>query len=134
MKNFTRANAILIAATLVLACANPETQASKPNSNNEIPSYGPDLSFPSSGVNAISTNYAWLPHNIDPENNPTPAEFENIPVQVLGDRKKVYDDFMQGCRDYWDRELEDGGKECDRDERDRIYHIKDQPKSMVVSK
>ena len=143
MKTISRRNNIVV-TTILLAFpnANGENVSSDINhvSDNDpsAPTYGIDVSFASTGTNAISTNYAWLPHNIDPENNPTPPEYVNMPVQVLGDRNKVYNDFIKGCRDYWDKKLEEegegeGGIVCDKEEKDRIEHIRDQPSSMVVS-
>ena len=91
------------------------------------PSYGVDVSYPIRS-STVSTNYAWLPHNADPVNNPTPPEFEGVPVQMLGNIQEFYDDYMQGCRDHWGAL----GFECDNVERDRIQQNIDQPRSMVV--
>ena len=139
----TRINALIATTFLTLATADTHQRVTSDinhisDNDPSAPTYGIDVSFASTGTNAISTNYAWLPHNIDPENNPTPPEYVNMPVQVLGDRNKVYNDFIKGCRDYWDKKLEEEGegegiKACDDDENDRIEHIRDQPSSMVVS-
>jgi prolyl 4-hydroxylase len=48
---------------------------------------------------------------------------------LLGDRKKVYDEFMEGCRDFYGSK----GKRCDSVEKDRIAMSVRQPQSMVVS-
>jgi hypothetical protein len=48
---------------------------------------------------------------------------------LLGDRKKVYDDFMEGCRKFYGKK----GDRCDSTEDDRIEMSKRQPMSMVVS-
>lgn len=48
---------------------------------------------------------------------------------LLGDRKKVYDDFMEGCRKFYGKK----GYLCDITENDRIEMSKRQPMSMVVS-
>ena len=90
--------------------------------------YGVDVSFPMH-ANRASTNYPWLPHNMNPGNISTPQEFVGVPVQPLGDRDSIYDRYMQGCRDYWG----DRGSVCDAYERDRIAMNIRQPKSMVVS-
>lgn len=58
--------------------------------------YGVDVSFPIHNTQ-VSTNYPWLPHNVDPDHNPTPAKYKNMPLQVLGDRDQFYKDFMKGC-------------------------------------
>lgn len=39
----------------------------------------------------VSTNYAWLPWNTDP-NVPTPEEYEGMAVQPLGDKQSFYED------------------------------------------
>ena len=43
------------------------------------------------------------------------------------DRKKFYDDFMQGCRDHYGK----SAKRCDSTENDRIEMSLRQPQSMV---
>lgn len=69
-----------------------------PLPSKEVPvEYGVDISFPIHH-DTVSKNYAWLPHNLDPS-IPTPKEFVDVPVQPLGDRQKVYDDFLQSCID-----------------------------------
>ena len=45
----------------------------------------------------------------------------------LGDRKKLYEDFMQGCRDFYGRK----GDRCDAIEEERIAMSRRQPRSMV---
>lgn len=90
--------------------------------------YGVDVSFPIHHEK-ISTNYDWLPHNVDPENNPTPKEYENMPVQPLGNKQAFYDDFLDGCRKHYGRR----GGACDSTERDRVEMSLRQPASMVVS-
>lgn len=49
---------------------------------------------------------------------------------LLGDRKAVYEEYMQGCRDKFG---EKGAQRCDANEADRIEMSRRQPKSMVVS-
>lgn len=113
------------------------------DSNQATPSssYGPDMSFSHTGANAISTNYAWLPHNIDPEKNPTPDEYKDMPIQTLGNRQQVYEDYLNGCRNYWEERLNHGDERdrgvgvraCNGNENDRIDQNIFQPMSMVVS-
>jgi len=88
--------------------------------------YGADISFPIHHKK-LSTNYDWLPHNVDPDNNPTPKEYENMPVQPLGDKQKFYDDFLDGCRKHYGRK----GGACDSTESDRIAMSLRQPQAMV---
>jgi len=47
---------------------------------------------------------------------------------LLGDKKAFYEDFMQGCRDYYGKK----GGACDRTEADRLEMSLYQPQSMVV--
>lgn len=47
---------------------------------------------------------------------------------LLGDRKKVYNDFMAGCREFYGSK----GKRCDTTEEDRLEMSLRQPQSMVV--
>ncbi len=53
-------------------------------------SYGADISWPMQHERA-STNFPWLPHNVDPENNPIPDEYIGMPLQPLGDRQKAFE-------------------------------------------
>jgi hypothetical protein len=53
-------------------------------------SYGADISWPMQH-DRVSTNYPWLPHNVDPENNPIPVEYIGMPLQPLGDRQKAFE-------------------------------------------
>lgn len=119
----------------------PEETKGKINANEEAPVYAYDVSFPMTDYKA-STNYPWLPHNVDPANNPTPEEYKNQSIQPLGDRQAFYENYMQGCRDYWtaihEKEaLEHGGHEepeeqaCDNYERQRVDQNFYQPISMV---
>ena len=75
----------------------------------------------------VSTNYDWLPHNVDPANNPTPSEYKGMVVQPLGDRQTEFQDYINGCVDYY----EDKGNRCRTNEEDRIVMSLRQPKSMV---
>lgn len=46
---------------------------------------------------------------------------------LLGDRKQFYENFMQGCRDFYGKK----GSRCDSTENDRIRMNMRQPQSMV---
>ncbi|KAL9182371.1 hypothetical protein ACHAXT_013023 [Thalassiosira profunda] len=117
------------------APANPHLhqQPSDPLPGQDVngfgqPTYGVDVSFPIHH-REISDNYAWLPHNVDPENNPTPPEYEGKPVQYLGRKQEEYDAFMDGCDAHY------GGKRgrysaCRATEEDRVEMSLRQPKSM----
>jgi len=99
------------------------------NLDNETPigtyHYGADVSFPMMHA-TVSKNYDWLPHNVDPVNNPVPQMFDETAVQPLGDRQNFYDTFMQGCRDFYGRK---GGR-CDSTEADRVRMTGQQPANM----
>jgi hypothetical protein len=86
--------------------------------------YGVDVSFPMH-YNAVSDNYDWLPHNMDPS-LPVPDKYKDKPVQPLGDRQKFYDEFLDGCVKYFGKQ----GKRCVTTERDRIDMALRQPQSM----
>lgn len=49
---------------------------------------------------------------------------------LLGDRKAVYEEYMQGCREQWGVK---GAARCDMNEKDRLEMSRRQPQSMVVS-
>lgn len=74
----------------------------------------------------VSTNYAWLPHNVDPANNPVPDAYKDMAVQPLGNRQSEIDDFMKGCMDYY----ENKGKRCMSNEEERVTMSLRQPKGM----
>jgi hypothetical protein len=86
--------------------------------------YGVDVSFPIHRKK-VSTNYAWLPHNMDPT-TPTPSEFTDMPIQPLGDKQSYYDDFLEGCVKAFGKQ----GKRCISTESDRIEMALRQPQSM----
>jgi hypothetical protein len=79
-------------------------------------------SFPMHQTNA-SKNYAWLPWNVDPS-IPTPDEYIGMRVQPLGDRQQFYDDFIQGCVDFYGNR----GFTCLANEVERIAMDVRQPK------
>jgi prolyl 4-hydroxylase len=115
-------------APLEVPAQVPKESVHENTNNHDAPIYGYDTSFPMLSKN-VTTNYPWLPHNVDPANNPTPTEYEHTPIQPLGDRQKFYEDYIQGCRDYW-KDHEDPNL-CDDFEEERINHNLDQPKCMV---
>ena len=91
------------------------------------PTYGVDVSMPIHH-GKISDNFAWLPHNVDPENNPTPKEYEGKPIQYLGDRQEWYDDFMKGCNEHYGNGRSYSG--CQITEEDRVEMSLRQPEGM----
>jgi prolyl 4-hydroxylase len=74
----------------------------------------------------VSTNYAWLPHNIDPIHNPVPAKYKDMVVQPLGDRQAAYKAFLDDCI----RANGKQGMRCKDTENDRIETIMRQPIGM----
>jgi hypothetical protein len=91
--------------------------------------YGVDVSYPIHHVN-VSTNYAWLPHNLDPS-LPTPPEYEGMVVQPLGDKQTMYNNIIDGCRQFY--EASGKAERCDDSEADRVQMSLRQPQGMVVS-
>lgn len=87
--------------------------------------YGVDVSFPIHNTQ-VSTNYPWLPHNVDPDHNPTPAKYKNMPLQVLGDRDQFYKDFMKNCSKKYPKPR----GACVSTENDRVAMSLRQPQSM----
>ena len=94
-----------------------------------VEEYGVDVSFPIHYLR-VSTNYPWLPHNLhnssETQSPPNSKEYENMPIQPLGDRRQFYQDFIQGCQDFYGKK----GKACIQTEADRIEMSKRQPASM----
>lgn len=88
--------------------------------------YGVDVSFPMQYA-TVSTNYPWLPHNVDP-NVQTPRQYEGVAIQPLGNRQKFYDDFLQSCVETFGAR----GERCRQNEQDRIAMSLRQPQSMQV--
>ena len=88
--------------------------------------YGVDVSWPIHSYN-VSTNYDWLPHNIANNNIPTPSEYQNLPIQPLGNRQNVYNEFMNGCIEKYNV------AECMECEEGRISTNLERMKYMVVS-
>lgn len=92
---------------------------------SESVQYGVDVSFPIH-YNKVSVNYAWLPHNKDPERHPTPAQYEGMVVQPLGNRQAFYDDFINGCVKAFGAK----GRRCLETEQDRFEMSLRQPQSV----
>eukprot|EP00571_Detonula_confervacea_P012213 CAMPEP_0172297392 /NCGR_PEP_ID=MMETSP1058-20130122/432_1 /TAXON_ID=83371 /ORGANISM="Detonula confervacea, Strain CCMP 353" /LENGTH=525 /DNA_ID=CAMNT_0013006541 /DNA_START=229 /DNA_END=1809 /DNA_ORIENTATION=+ len=93
------------------------------------PTYGVDVSFPIHHQK-LSDNYAWLPHNVDPENNPTPPEYEGKNVQYLGNKQQEYDEFMKGCEAHYGGGHGRSSSACYTTERDRVEMSFRQPAGM----
>ena len=112
---------------------NYHFEQSDPIQNQEVndmgqPTYGLDVSFPIHHLK-LSTNYAWLPHNVDPENNPTPPEYKGMNVQYLGNKQAEYDEFIKGCDEHYGQT----GKAysaCRVTEEDRVEMSLRQPAAM----
>lgn len=75
---------------------------------------------------SASTNYAWLPHNVDPAHHKTPAAYRNMPVQPLGNRQAEFEEYIEGCVAFYDT----NGKRCKTGEKDRIDMTLRQPKGV----
>mmetsp|Transcript_8069 Transcript_8069/g.11725 ORF Transcript_8069/g.11725 Transcript_8069/m.11725 type:complete len:513 (+) Transcript_8069:63-1601(+) len=88
--------------------------------------YGVDVSFPIQHKIA-SQNYEWLPHNLDPEHHTAPRSLKEAVIQPLGDRQKFYDDFLNGCVEYFGSK----GQRCRSSEEGRIAMSLRQPQSMT---
>lgn len=100
------------------------------NIDTETEIYGYDVSFPMLQYQA-STNYPGLPHNIDPKHYPTPNEYKDMPLQILGDRQSFYKKYMDGCHKHWsDHDRTHDTNVCDEFEKQRIQHVRDQVHSM----
>ncbi|KAL7553955.1 hypothetical protein ACHAWF_017322 [Thalassiosira exigua] len=93
------------------------------NTDVEGHSYGVDVSFPI--FKRISTNYPWLPHNIDPA-TPTPRAMQGMPLQPLGNRQDIYNKHLTSCRTFYSKK----GGNCDMYEYDRMLMNQRQPQSM----
>lgn len=89
--------------------------------------YGVDVSFPIHHAN-VSTNYAYLRHNLLPSLYPKPHGFEDMPIQPLGNRQAVYDEYMKGCEETYSR---GNGRTCRECEQERIEMNLRQPQSMI---
>jgi prolyl 4-hydroxylase len=74
----------------------------------------------------VSTNYAWLPHNVNPA-LPTPPAYKGMLINPLGDRQSIYDAFMESCRNAFPGRK---GDRCFSTEADRVEMTLRQPQSM----
>ncbi|KAL7425359.1 hypothetical protein ACHAXM_007644 [Skeletonema potamos] len=104
--------------------------------NDATSSYGIDVSMPI--FKRISTNYPWLPHNTN-TSAPKPRQYENMPIQPLGNRQAFYNNHLSKCREHYKRIklTEKGhsssniaGGNCDIYEYDRLLMNQRQPRSM----
>jgi prolyl 4-hydroxylase len=76
----------------------------------------------------VSTNYPWLPHNLDPS-LPVPIEYKDMQLQPLGNVHERHTNYMQSCFDYYQK-IRGKGSSCYETERDRIAMTLRQPQSM----
>mmetsp|Transcript_35256 Transcript_35256/g.51801 ORF Transcript_35256/g.51801 Transcript_35256/m.51801 type:complete len:460 (+) Transcript_35256:63-1442(+) len=90
-----------------------------------VMNYGVDTSWPIHHE-SVTTNYPWLPHNGNNETlTAAPSEYEDMPIQPLGDRQSIYDSFLQGCKDHFG-----SGGNCESTERTRLDLNLRQPASV----
>jgi prolyl 4-hydroxylase len=75
---------------------------------------------------SVSTNFAWLPHNVD-RSLKTPSKYSGVPINPLGDRQSFYDEFVDACRKEYGFLK---GFLCLSNEDDRINTALLQPQSM----
>jgi prolyl 4-hydroxylase len=73
----------------------------------------------------VSTNYAWLPHNLDPS-LPVPDEYKDMPIQPLGDIQSKVDKYLKACVEYYGER----GHRCLDGEEGRVEMSLRQPQSM----
>lgn len=126
MKGCSVSVTLIVASLAVLASSTTSSENDEPRVNlYGQKTYGVDISMPIQSA-TVSTNYPWLPHNVDPENNPTPPEYEGMPIQPLGNKQEFYDNMIQGCRDFYGKK----GHSCDSTEMDRVAMSLRQPASM----
>jgi len=112
---------------------NEQEAPADPQTGQEVnafgqPTYGVDVSFPIHHT-FMSDNYAWLPHNVNPENNTTPAKYEGKPVQYLGDKTGEYNEFIDGCQTHY-KEKGKSYSACKITEEDRVEMSLRQPMAM----
>lgn len=107
-----------------LKCLFLAAVASLVVAEDEPVEYGVDVSFPMHYFD-VSTNYPWLPHNVDPS-LPVPEEYRDMVPQPLGNKKDFYKDFIQGCIDKFGKK----GARCTQNELDRVAMTLRQPQSM----
>jgi prolyl 4-hydroxylase len=95
-----------------------------PKQADEPAEYGVDVSFPIHHQR-ISTNYDWLPHNIDTTKQ-TPRAYKDMVPQPLGNREEFYNNFLDSCVKHFGKK----GKRCIANESERISMSLRQPQSM----
>ncbi len=102
-------------------------------SSQDIVEYGVDVSYPMHHAH-VSENYPWLPHNVDP-NVPSPPEYNDMPLQPLGDRQKFYNNLLKDCEEHFNKNSKGTGRgdRCREGEKQRIEMALRQPRSMQVS-
>jgi prolyl 4-hydroxylase len=91
------------------------------------PTYGVDVSWPMHHEK-VSTNYPWLPHNLD-KSLPTPPEYEGMVLQPLGDIQARSDAYIEGCYKHY-QNLKQRGSSCHNFEKQRIAMNLRQPRGM----
>ena len=96
--------------------------------NEETADYGVDVSFPIHH-RRLSDNFAWLLHNVDPDNNAQPKKYKDMVVNPLPGREEMYQDFIKTCEEAFGSK----GSRCRMTEQDRIDMSLRQPQSMQVS-
>jgi prolyl 4-hydroxylase len=111
----------------------PEAVTHTPQKGQELnafgePTYGVDVSFPIHRTK-ISENYASLPHNTDPDHNPTPPQYDGMPIQYLGNKQAEYDELMAGCNAKYNKR-HSSYSACQSTEDDRVEMSLRQPASM----
>jgi hypothetical protein len=74
----------------------------------------------------VSTNYPWLPHNVDPSLS-VPADYKDMAIQPLGNKQQQYEEYIQGCMDHYGAKR---GKMCLSNEDQRLAMSLRQPKGM----
>ena len=90
--------------------------------------YGVDISYPMHHER-VSTNYPWLPHNMD-TSLPVPEEYRDMPLQPLGDMQSRYDRYIQGCVDLYNHHKQPKGQRCIEGDEQRIQMNMFQPRSV----
>ena len=107
----------------IAAAAAAEEELSVTSSVAEPPvSYGLDVSFPIQSP--VSTRYPWLTER-ELENN---RNYEEMPLQPLGNRQKAYVDHLLGCRKAY--QATQNSEACDNYEYHRMLMNRRQPTSM----
>jgi hypothetical protein len=103
-----------------------EEPPEEPKQVDEPVKYGVDVSFPIQHAVA-SDNYAWLPHNLDP-NILIPNRYEDMAIQQLGDRETFYQDYINGCLEKFSKD----GNRCIERELIRVATNLGQPQNIQV--